>query len=111
MLVKTQNKGCGVTGLNVGATNVRRYFPRHVPAIALQLDHLEIECGLGPDFWHGEPAIHDRRLCAWLEAKSASRPGRRPFPLAMVPSGENSFRLEPLRTAARQRTRPAPLAA
>ena len=70
MVVKTQSKGRGLTGLHVGATNVRRYFPRDISVIELQLDHLQIQCGLGPEFWQDEPEIHDPRLCAWLESKN-----------------------------------------
>ncbi|MGH9606285.1 MAG: hypothetical protein ACRD3N_11375 [Terracidiphilus sp.] len=112
MVVKTQNRGRNVTGLIVGTINVRRYFPRRVETIELHLDHLRIECGLKPDFWQGEPAIHDRRLCAWLESKSAlGLPGRTGVPLAMIPAGKNSFRLQPIPAGTRQRTRPAPVAA
>jgi hypothetical protein len=111
MLVKTQNRGRSVTGLNVGASNVRRYFPKRVSAIELQLDHLQIECGLKPDFWNGEPAIRDARLCAWLESKSAGQAQLGPVPLAMIPSGENSFRLQPLSATGRARVRHAPMAA
>jgi len=42
---------------NVGASNVRRYFPRNISSIELQLDHLQIQCGLKPNFWRGEPEI------------------------------------------------------
>lgn len=59
MVVKTQSKGRGVTGLHVGANNVRRYFPKQISSIELQLGHLQIECGLKPDFWLGEPEIFD----------------------------------------------------
>ena len=69
MVVKTQSKGHGVTGLHVGVNNVRRYFPKHIASIELQLDHLQIECGLNPNFWQGEPEIFDPRLCAWLESR------------------------------------------
>lgn len=97
MVVKTQCKGREVTGLIVGASNARRYFPRNVSAIELQLDHLRIECGLSPDFWHGQPEIHDPRLCAWLESKEFNgKSCRTPIPLDMVPSGENSFKIGPL---------------
>ena len=51
MVVKTQSKGRGVVGLHVGTNNVRRYFPKNVSSIELLLDHLQIECGLKPDFW------------------------------------------------------------
>jgi hypothetical protein len=95
MVVKTQSKGHGVTGLHVGAANVRRYFPRNTMVVELQLDHLQIQCGLLPDFWNGQPEIHDPRLCAWLESKNLRvRPDRTPILLSMVPEGKNSFRLQ-----------------
>lgn len=94
MVVKTKCNGGEVTGLHVGATNARRYFPRNISAIELELDHLRIECGLPSDFWSGEAELHDRRLCAWLQAKQfGSKSSRSPLPLDMVPSGRNSFRL------------------
>jgi hypothetical protein len=97
MVVKTQSKGRGVTGLHVGAYNVRRYFPRHIAVIELQLDHLQIQCELDPGFWTGQPEIHDPRLCAWLESRHLHYvPGRTPVPLAMIPVGNNSFRLLPV---------------
>lgn len=112
MLVKIQNRGSSVTGLNVGASNVRRYFSKQTSAIELQLDHLEIECGLEPEFWQGDGAIHDPRLCAWLELKnSAGLPSRTPAPLAMIRSGKNCFRLKPITVAARQKVKHAPPAA
>jgi hypothetical protein len=97
MVVKTQSKGRGVMGLHVGASNVRRYFPRHLAVIELHLDHLQIQCGLRPDFWQDQPEIHDPRLCAWLESKNYhTRPDRTPVPLAMIPSGSSAFRLQPV---------------
>jgi hypothetical protein len=97
MVVKTQSKGIGVTGLLIGMDNVRRYFPRQVSVIELKLDHLQIQCGLPPDFWQGEPEIHDPRLCAWLESKHMrGKSDRAPVPLAMVPEGKNAFRLQPV---------------
>jgi hypothetical protein len=42
MVVKTQNRGRSVTGLNVGANNVQRYFPQNILIIELQLDYLQI---------------------------------------------------------------------
>jgi len=95
MLVMTQCKGHEVTGLLVGASNARRYFPKNLSAIELELDHLRIECGLSPDFWHGQPEIHDPRLCAWLEQKHFGKQARTPIPLDMIPSGEHTFRLGP----------------
>ena len=94
MVVTTQCKGHGVTGLHVGTGNVHRYFPRNAQFIELQLDHLQIQCDLSPDFWKGQPEIYDRRLCAWLEAKhlSATVCGTS-VALSLTPSGKNSFRL------------------
>ncbi len=51
MVVRTQNKGRRVTGLNVGANNVQCYFPKDILTIELQLGHLRIQCVLEPDFW------------------------------------------------------------
>lgn len=94
MVVKTQGKGPGVTGLHVGSTNVHRYFSPKVAFVELHLDHLLIQCGLSPDFWAGCPEIHDPRLCAWLESKNLHmRGGSAPVALTLVPSGMNSFRL------------------
>lgn len=96
MVVKSQCNGHRITGLYVGVKNVRRYFPRKISAIDLQLDHLRIQCGLTPHFWNGQPEIHDPRLCDWLESKQLQGRGlRTPMPLAMIPSGENSFILGP----------------
>jgi hypothetical protein len=97
MVVKTNSKAFGVTGLHVGATNARRYFPKNSPVVELLLDHLQIQCWLRADFWKGQPEIFDPRLCAWLESKHLhARPDRAPIPLAMIPSGNNSFRLQPV---------------
>jgi len=106
MVVKTKSKGLGVIGLHVGTDNVRRYFPKRVAVIELQLDHLQIQCGLAPDFWRGQPEIHDPRLCAWLESKHFHRmPDRTPIPLSMVPAGDNSFRLLPVSVSGQARTK------
>lgn len=93
MVVKSQWNGHRVTGLYVGVNNVRRYFPKKVEAIDLELDHLRIQCGLPPHFWKGQPEIHDPRLCDWLELKQLQGKGCRS--LAMIPSGEHSFVLGP----------------
>jgi hypothetical protein len=104
MVVKTQIKGSEVTGLLVGAKNVRRYFPKRVNVIELQLDHLQIQCGLGPEFWSDQPEIHDPRLCEWLGFKVFHRvPGRASVVLAMTRSGKNTFRLRAARMDANPR--------
>jgi hypothetical protein len=106
MVVTSQCIGRRVTGLYVGASNVRRYFSKRVKQIELQLDHLRIECGLAPDFWNGQPAIHDPRLCIWLESKHRDGKLRAPVPMAMIPSGENSFILGPANKKDVKQTRP-----
>lgn len=93
MVVKTQLRGGEVTGLHVGARNVRRYFPKGDRVIELQLDHLQIQCGLSPDFWRGQPKICDPRLCEWLDFKVAHRGEGKQLKLAMTPAGKSVFRL------------------
>lgn len=107
MVVTSQFSGHRVTGLYVGTNNVRRYFPKRVPAIELQLDHLRIECDLEPGFWGGQPAIHDPRLCLWLESKHFKRAEcRSPMPLAMMPAGEHTFILGPMLNRNPSKVRP-----
>lgn len=109
MVVTTQGKGREIKGLQVGAGNVRRYFPRSAQVIELELDHLQIQCCLPPCFWLDQPVIHDPRLGAWLESKHFhEKPGCDPLPLAMIPSGKNSFRLRPIALRGHASKRRAP---
>ena len=109
MVVKIQSKGRGITGLNVGISNVQRYFPREVQFVELQLDHLQIQCDLAPAFWQGKPEIYDPRLCAWLESKHLNgKPGRPPMPLALIPAGKNAFRVRAVTAAAHPQTKLSP---
>jgi hypothetical protein len=94
MLVKTQIKGSEIIGLLVGASNVRRYFPKRMRFVEFQLDHLQIRCPLTPEFWRGQPEIHDSRLCEWLDFKIFHHmQSRSAIRLAMTPSGDNTFTL------------------
>lgn len=95
MVVTSQCTGHRVTGLLVGASNVRRYFSKRITQIELQLDHLRIECGLAPAFWHDQPEIHDPRLCLWLESKQRDGRIQVPVSMSLTPSGSNSFILGP----------------
>jgi hypothetical protein len=104
MIVSSVCIGHHVTGLKVGTTNVRRYFPKGVTEIELQLDHLCIECGLTPDFWQDQPDIHDARLCLWLESKQWMEKANGPAPVAMIRSGKNSFTLSLFDKKTRKRT-------
>ena len=94
MVVTSVCIGHHVTGLRVGAKNVRRYFPKNIREIELQLDHLCIQCGLAPDFWRDQPEIQDPRLCIWLESKQRNEQTNETVPLAMFRSGKNSFTLD-----------------
>jgi hypothetical protein len=106
MVVKTHRTGRKMTGVEIGAINVRRYFSPETAEIELLLDHLHIQCGLAPDFWRGDTAICDPRLSAWLESKYFGyRPSDSPIPLALIPSGKNCFRLRPLSS---RKTPPSP---
>ena len=94
MVVKTQLRGGEVRGLHIGARNVRRYFPKGTREIELELDGLQIQCGLSPEFWNGHPEIDDPRLCEWLDFKVVHRMGeRKQVKLAMTPAGKSVFRL------------------
>jgi hypothetical protein len=86
-----------MTGLHVGNGNVQRLFPPDVPVVELELDHLRIVCTLKPEFWEGDPEIHDERLISWLESKRMNgKLASKPAPVAMIPSGDHSFRLLPI---------------
>ena len=112
MVVKTLSKGRGCTGLHIGAHNVRRYFSPETSVIELQLDHLNIQCGLKPGFWQDEPEIVDPRLSVWLESRHIHKSkDRNPIPLAMIPAGKNSFRLQPVREERAEHAIAAPLPA
>jgi hypothetical protein len=91
-----------MTGVEIGASNVRRYFTPESTVIELLLDHLQIQCGLPPRFWQGETEICDPRLSAWLESKNFNgRPGDAPVPLALIPTGKDCFRLKTLSARAK----------
>lgn len=111
MVVISRCMGHRITGLFVGADNVKRYFPKQVTEIELQLDHLRIGCELGPEFWQDQPEICDARLCLWLESKRLNTKGQfSPVPLSMIPSGRNSFIVAPVSLASPSTARrlPAP---
>lgn len=94
MVVRTRQNGYEVTGLRVGAANVRRYFPKTVSQVKLRLGDLEIDCKLSPEFWQGKPEIDDRRLCEWLQFRqSHERADRKPIHLAMEHAGDDSYTL------------------
>jgi hypothetical protein len=106
MVVRTNGRRLGMTGLHVGNGNVQRLFPPNMPAVELELDHLRIVCTLEPEFWDGDPQIHDERLVAWLESKrSTGKLASAPSPVALIPAGDHAFRLEPLNHTEERKTR------
>jgi hypothetical protein len=107
MIVKIQDKGSGVTGLHIGARNVRRHFVKSIPTVDLDLDSLQIRCDLAQEFWSDQPEIADPRLCAWLAAKNSSRKikGDQAVML-MLPAGKNSFRLRPMPSTGAPKQKP-----
>lgn len=97
MVVRTECKGHRVTGLYIGARNVRRNFRKKAVAIEFELGHLRIGCELGPGFWRDQPRICDARLCEWLEFKLyRERRYKTPLPLVLVQSGRNAYKIRPL---------------
>lgn len=96
MVVRTECKGRKVTGLFIGARNVRKTFPKTLAAIEFELGHLRIDCELGPGFWRDQPKISDSRLCEWLEFKLyRDRRYITPLPVILAQSGRNIFKLRP----------------
>lgn len=108
MIVKMQKKGHSITGLRIGSSNVRRYFPSGQRAIDLELDHLRIRCDLEANFWQDRPEISDARLCAWLQSKyfCEKLPGT-PVSVEMVRSGD-SYRLNLHRGSRPSQSKPTP---
>lgn len=97
MVVRTECKGRKVTGIYIGARNVRRNFPRQAAAIEFELGHLRIGCELGPGFWRDQPRISDSRLCEWLEFKFYRESKRiTPLPLVLVQCGRSTYKVWPL---------------
>src|ERR1700692_281571 len=106
MVVTTKDNGREVLGLRVGAANVRRYFPRTMGAVELLLGDLRIQCNLTPDFWNGQPEIHDPRVGAWLNHNvSRKRAGRKPVAVEMEQAGANAFTLQSAPLAPRRSPR------
>jgi len=97
MVVRAGSGRQEVTGLHIGDGNVQRLFPPEVQIVELELDHLRIVCTLKPEFWEGEPEIHDDRLVSWLESKRLNgKLASTPAPVVMIPAGEHAFRLLPI---------------
>jgi hypothetical protein len=97
MVVRTECKGRRVTGIYIGARNVRRNFRKQAAAIEFELGHLRIGCELNPGFWRDQPRICDSRLCEWLEFKFyRERRYVTPLPLVLIQTSRNAFKVRPL---------------
>jgi len=84
-----------VTALHVGVSNVRRFFPKPIPCIEFELDHLRIECELARDFWDQHAVIRDGRLCLWLKFKFLRATSfSMSTLLAMTATGTGRYKLE-----------------
>jgi hypothetical protein len=98
MVVQTLDRNLGHAGrmgLHIGVSNVQEYFPRQVDSVELELDHLCIVCSLDSSFWEDRPEIHDLRLSTWLESKKlGGKIPAAPAPIALIPSGQYTFRLQ-----------------
>lgn len=96
MVVRTLGQGRDVTGLYIGASNARRYFPRQAQHVELHLGHLHIHCDLPPEFWTNRPEIRDPRLAGWLQSRYFhGKTHQAPVPLILLPQGKNAFRVQP----------------
>ena len=97
MVVTMRCRGRTILGLSVEAEDARAFFEPGQPTIELLIDHLQIQCGLTPEFWQGAGEIEDARLCAWLASKDLQKPlTGDAVPLALTPAGNNCYRLEPM---------------
>ncbi len=98
MVVQTQERQpgrSGAIGLHIGIVNAKQYFPRDVELVELELDHLRIACPLDASFWQDRPEIHDFRLSSWLESKrNSGKLASQAAPVALIPVGPYSFRLQ-----------------
>ena len=96
MVVRTIGSGRDVNGLYIGPRNARRHFSRDLRHVELQLGHLHIYCDLSPDFWKDRPEICDARLSDWLYSRIFhGKRGHAPAPVALIPLGNNLFRVMP----------------
>jgi len=97
MVVRIKERFTGGIGLNVGSADAHQYFPQDGLMIELEIDHLRIVCRLDASFWLDHPEIRDFRLSSWLDSKRSS--GKlidNPGAVAMMPAGENTYRLIPM---------------
>lgn len=94
MIVTMQSKGQSITGIRIGMSDARRFFPGGLNSVDLELDHLRIRCGIRSNSRLHHAEISDPRLSAWLEEKFYWRKlPSTPVSVELVKSG-NSYRLQ-----------------
>ena len=99
-----------VTGLHVGASNVRRYFPRNARLSSCIWIISRYSVGSGLTFRRTSPRFSTRDLCMVGVQDYHTRADHAPIPLAMIPAGKNSFRIRPV-SFNEETQHPAPLPA
>ena len=94
MIVTMQSEGHFITGIRIGVSDARRFFPGGLNSVDLELDHLRIRCGVRPNARPDQVEISDPRLSAWLEEKVYWRKlPDTPVSVELVKCG-NSYRLQ-----------------
>lgn len=94
MVVTLIYSGLRIVGLQVGASNAKRFFPANSTAIELHLDHLTILCPITARFWEDRAILNDPRLCGWLETKFHNKKSPQTVShVEMVPAGPGAFRI------------------
>lgn len=94
MIVKMQSDGHSITGIRMGVSDARSFFPPGVTSVDLELDHLRIRCNLRSCKRHDGAEISDPRLTAWLNEKYYWRKlPCTPVSVELLKSG-NSYRLQ-----------------
>ena len=94
MIVTMQSKSHSITGIRIGMYEARRFFPRGLNSVDLELDDLRIRCSIHANSRLNRAEISDPRLTAWLEEKFYwQKLPATPVPVEMVRSG-NAYRLQ-----------------
>lgn len=94
MIATMQSDGHSITGIRMEMSDARRFFPRGLTSVDLELDHLRISCDLHACKWLQQTEISDPRLTAWLSEKFyGQKLPRTPVSVELRKSGK-SYRLQ-----------------
>jgi hypothetical protein len=95
MLVSMQSDGHSITGIRMGMSDARRFFPQGLRSVDLELDHLRIQCDVRATESLDRAEISDPRLTAWLNEKLYwQKLPRTPVSAELVKSGKCAYRLK-----------------